>query len=323
MPDAISILREHGATVDAGLRAVRSGYADAPPTLLDAIDYSLLAGGKRLRPALVLECFNACGGDSTNNRLAVAAATAMELIHTFSLVHDDLPAMDDDDLRRGRPTNHKVFGQAMAILAGDAMTTIAFELIAATATAPDAAQDAGPSAALALVAELARAAGPAGMIGGQVLDIAGENQTLSLARLQTIHRMKTGALLTASCRMGAIAAGHAVASMAVRQLSAYGAHLGLAFQIVDDLLDVTSTPEQLGKATNKDAKRGKNTYPRPARTPIQPPISHRRTRRGHQRDSTLRPPRRRAPITGAICGRTIDLSVQQMKKAERRMKNKE
>jgi geranylgeranyl diphosphate synthase type II len=256
VPDARSILREHGAAVDAGLRALRGRYAaaagaDAAPTrLLDAIDYSLLAGGKRLRPALVLETFRACGGDTASDRSAVAAAVAMELIHTFSLVHDDLPAMDDDDLRRGRPTNHKVFGEAMAVLAGDAMTVMAFEVLAG---------DADPAAAAALVFELARAAGPAGMIGGQVLDIDGENQSLSLDQLQQIHRLKTGALLTASCRMGAVAAPGGRDRLAA--VTAFGRHLGLAFQIVDDVLDVTSTPEHLGKATGKDAGKGKNTYP--------------------------------------------------------------
>jgi len=177
----------------------------------------------------------------------------MELIHTFSLVHDDLPAMDDDDLRRGRPTNHKVFGEAMAILAGDAMVTVAFQVLAT---------DAEPSVASKLIVELASASGPAGMIGGQVLDIDGENQSLSLSELQRVHRMKTGALLTASCRMGAIAAlGTRESGEVVAAVTDFGRHLGLAFQIVDDVLDVTSTPEQLGKATNKDAGKGKNTYP--------------------------------------------------------------
>jgi geranylgeranyl diphosphate synthase type II len=199
----------------------------------------------------VLESFAACAGGAAPSKSALSAAAAMELIHTFSLVHDDLPAMDDDDLRRGKPTNHKVFGEAMAILAGDAMMTMAFEMLAA---------DAEPSIAPALVRELAHAAGPAGMIGGQVLDLAGENQALALDQLQQIHRLKTGALLTTSCRMGAIAAGGADAA-ALNAMTRFGEHLGLAFQIVDDILDVTSTPQQLGKATNKDASRGKNTYP--------------------------------------------------------------
>jgi geranylgeranyl diphosphate synthase type II len=174
----------------------------------------------------------------------------MELIHTFSLVHDDLPAMDDDDLRRGRPTNHKVFGEAMAILAGDAMVTMAFEVIAS---------DAQHATAAPLIRELAHASGPCGMIGGQVLDMDGENRSLSLHELQRIHRMKTGALLTCSCRLGAIAAGASASQLSA--VTEFGRHLGLAFQIMDDVLDVTSTPEQMGKATNKDAGKGKNTYP--------------------------------------------------------------
>ena len=245
---AIAMLARHGQRVEAYLEQMIGRCADAPPRLLDAIRYSLMAGGKRLRPALVLETWSACGGN--DERSALAAAGAIGLIHTFSLVHDDLPAMDDDDLRRGRPTNHKVFGEAMAILAGDAMTTMAFELIAA---------DASPNVALRLVCELASASGPAGMIGGQVLDMEGENQALALAQLQRMHSKKTGALLTCACRMGAIATSADESALAA--MTGFGQHMGLAFQIVDDLLDVTSTPEQLGKATNKDAGKGKNTYP--------------------------------------------------------------
>ena len=248
-PVALELLRRHGERLHAYFEAIRGRHTAAPPRLAEAIGYSLTAGGKRLRPALVLECCHACAG-SADNASALAAAAAMEFVHTFSLVHDDLPAMDDDDLRRGRPTNHKVFGEAMAILAGDAMVTLAFELLAT---------DAAPAVVPALVRELAHASGPEGMIGGQVLDIDGEDQSLTLAQLQQVHRMKTGALLTASCRMGAIAAGAPEGHLAA--VTAYGQHLGLAFQIVDDVLDVTSTPEQMGKATNKDAAKGKNTYP--------------------------------------------------------------
>ena len=244
--DPLSLLRRHAETTEQYLRRVL-GRAGGPPKLTEAIEYSLFAGGKRLRPALVLECAAACGGI---NGSAVAAAGAVELIHTFSLVHDDLPAMDDDDLRRGRPTNHKVFGEAMAILAGDAMVALAFEALAA---------DADAGLVPALVAELARATGPVGMIGGQVLDMQGEHQALDLAQLRALHAAKTGALITASCRMGAIAAGGGAEP--VEAVTRYGRALGLAFQIVDDILDVTSTPEQLGKATKKDAARGKNTYP--------------------------------------------------------------
>jgi geranylgeranyl diphosphate synthase type II len=251
-PDALGLLGQHGEALNAYFRQVLGRYEQAPVRLMEAVQYSLMAGGKRLRPALVLETFAACAGPEGASRRssALAAAGAMELIHTFSLVHDDLPAMDDDDLRRGRPTNHKVFGEAMAVLAGDAMTVMAFELLAA---------DAEATVAGALVRELAHASGPEGMIGGQVLDIDGENQALSLGQLQHLHRMKTGALLRASCRMGAITAGSSPERLAA--VTAYGEHLGLAFQIVDDLLDVTSTPEQMGKATGKDAAKGKNTYP--------------------------------------------------------------
>jgi geranylgeranyl diphosphate synthase type II len=247
---ATDLLKADADAVTAHLRQVLSRQAVAPRRLVEAIEYSLLAGGKRLRPTLVLETFRACGGNEAGRATALSAAAAIELIHTFSLVHDDLPAMDDDDLRRGRPTNHKVFGDAMAILAGDAMVTLAFQVLAS---------DAGAGASAALVRELASAAGPEGMIGGQVLDMDGERRGLSLDELRRVHRMKTGALLTAACRMGAVAAGATQSQVA--SVSEYGKQLGIAFQIVDDVLDVTSTPEQLGKATNKDAGRGKNTYP--------------------------------------------------------------
>jgi geranylgeranyl diphosphate synthase, type II len=253
--DAIDILRRHGSATDAYLRDALAGFAAGAPTrLIEAIEYSLFAGGKRLRPALVLETFAAVSAPQphipTPSRSALAAAGAIELIHTFSLVHDDLPAMDDDDLRRGRATNHKVFGEAMAILAGDAMMTLAFELIAG---------DADPAVAARLVAELSRAAGVRGMIGGQVQDMAAEKTPLSLDELKNVHGMKTGALIVAACRTGAIAAGATDEQLAA--VTAYASHLGLGFQIVDDILDQTGTPQQLGKATQKDASRGKNTYP--------------------------------------------------------------
>ena len=257
--NAPDLLARHGQAVANYLRSVLTRYPSSPSRLIEAVEYSLMAGGKRLRPALVLECAAAC--DPTTPRLhhtttsALAAAGAVELIHTFSLVHDDLPAMDDDDLRRGRPTSHKVFGEAMAILAGDAMVAMAFEVLAA---------DADPAVAPALVAELAGATGPAGMIGGQVLDMQAHDPqraggTPTVDQLQALQRMKTGALLVASCRLGALAVG--ANPQAVNAVTLYGRHLGLAFQIVDDILDVTSTPEQLGKATKKDAAKGKTTYP--------------------------------------------------------------
>ena len=247
---ALQLLQQHGQAVSAYFEKILARQKEAPPRLREAIEYSLTAGGKRLRPTLVLETYAACSGERVANASALAAAAAIELVHTFSLVHDDLPAMDDDDLRRGKPTSHKVFGEAMAILAGDAMVSMAFELIAT---------DADPKLAGPLIAELALATGPQGMIGGQVLDIDGENQSLSLDQLQHLHRMKTGALLTAACRLGAICAG--ASDPCLEKVTQFGRHLGLAFQIVDDILDVTSTPEQLGKATGKDQAKGKNTNP--------------------------------------------------------------
>jgi len=251
--DAAVLLERSAQCVTDFFSHLNDRFPTAPPNLLEAIQYSLMAGGKRLRPALVLESARACQDHpqaAEPSPTVIAAAAAMELIHTFSLVHDDLPAMDDDDLRRGRPTNHKVYGEAMAILAGDAMTTIAFEILAA---------DAEPALVPALVGELARASGPSGMIGGQVIDMDELQPPRNLAELQRLHRMKTGALLTASCRMGAIAA--AADSLQLQALDAFGRHLGLAFQIVDDILDQTSTPQELGKATKKDAAKGKVTYP--------------------------------------------------------------
>jgi geranylgeranyl diphosphate synthase, type II len=221
-----------------------------PPRLRESIRYSLFAGGKRLRPMLVLEWHQLASNQAQPDDTALAAAVAIECIHTFSLVHDDLPAMDDDDLRRGKPTNHVVFGEAMAILAGDALTTLAFDLIARVAA---------PDVAGRLVIELAHASGPNGMIGGQVIDIESESKQLSLDSLQQLHAMKTGALITAACRMGAIASFSD--SSLLDAATTYGKHLGLAFQIVDDVLDATSDDATLGKTAGKDAAQGKNTYP--------------------------------------------------------------
>jgi geranylgeranyl diphosphate synthase type II len=246
--DVLTNLKRHGQTVETYMRDALKRQTQAPALLIEAMDYSLMAGGKRLRPTLVLESAIACGG--TANRSALSAAGAIELIHTFSLVHDDLPAMDNDDLRRGRPTNHKVYGDAMAILAGDAMVSLAFELIAI---------DADPAVAAKLIAELAHSTGPQGMIGGQVLDMDGEQKSLSLEQLQQLHRMKTGALLRSACRLGALSTNASEAQLSA--LTDFGRYLGLAFQIVDDVLDVTASPEQMGKATGKDAAKGKNTYP--------------------------------------------------------------
>ena len=222
----------------------------APESIHRAMRYSLFAGGKRVRPILAVAAAQTIS-DRTNG--VENAACALELIHTYSLIHDDLPALDNDDLRRGRPTCHKVFGEAMAILAGDALLTLAFE---ALSRLPGVAAE----RRILLVGELSRAAGTVGgMIAGQVHDIEGERQTPSALLLESIHRAKTGALLRASVRMGAIYAGANAADLAA--LSSYGEHAGLAFQIVDDLLDVEESSEALGKTAGKDEAQQKITFP--------------------------------------------------------------
>jgi len=223
----------------------------APPqTIHRAMRYSVFAGGKRIRPILCMEAARAVS-DSVEGVENVACA--LELIHTYSLIHDDLPALDNDDLRRGRPTCHKVFGEAMAILAGDALLTLAFEVLAKA----DGVDDAGRAR---MVAELASASGTVGgMIGGQVNDLEGEGKAPDAALLESIHRAKTGALLRASLRLGAIFAG--AAPEQYDALSRFGEHAGLAFQIVDDLLDVEQSSEALGKTAGKDAAQQKITFP--------------------------------------------------------------
>ncbi len=235
------------ARVDAYLRQYLE-TAQLPANLIAAIGYSLLAPGKRLRPALVIRSCEAVGGHAEQ---AMAPAGAIELIHTFSLVHDDLPAMDDDDLRRGRPTLHKHTNEAMAILAGDAMMSIAFEMIAG--------QPGTPQLALGLVRELA--SGTSAMIAGQVYDTlpAFAPSVDPGTRLRTIHNNKTGALIRSSVRMGAMCGGATPQQLA--DLTRYADAIGLMFQIVDDLLDVTQTTEQLGKTAGKDVEQDKLTYP--------------------------------------------------------------
>lgn len=231
--------------------ALESAIADGPdtvPELRAAMRYSLLAGGKRLRPLLVLASARAAGGDEGD---ALPAALAVEMIHTYSLIHDDLPAMDDDELRRGRATNHVVFGEAMAILAGDALHTLAFETVAHAALPADRVR--------AMVATLARAAGPEGMCGGQVLDLLQEGRPADERRVERIHELKTGALLAASFRLGAEAVG--AAAEIVARLESCGRHTGLAFQIQDDILDETASTEALGKTAGKDKAANKATWP--------------------------------------------------------------
>jgi geranylgeranyl diphosphate synthase type II len=236
--------------VDAELDHLVPSEAAPPATLHRAMRYSLFAGGKRLRPIL---CMEAARAVSTAAAGVETAACALEMIHTYSLIHDDLPALDNDDLRRGKPTCHKVFGDALAILAGDALLTLAFQVLSGLESVV-----AGRKAEMVL--ELATSAGtPAGMAAGQVADLEGEGKTPNPALLESIHRAKTGALLRASLRIGAIYAGANCEQYDA--LSSFGEHIGLAFQIVDDLLDVEESSESLGKTAGKDAAQHKITFP--------------------------------------------------------------
>jgi geranylgeranyl diphosphate synthase type II len=222
-----------------------------PERLHQAVRYSLLAGGKRLRPVLVLAAGEALGAKTEDLK---AAACAIEMIHTYSLIHDDLPAMDNDDLRRGRPTCHRAFGEAVAILAGDALLTLAFRVLALESPAQN------PERQVRVINEFAAAAGSVGgMIGGQMADIENEGRQVDSQTLEYIHRSKTGALITASVAVGGIMAG--AGDEMIGRLRAYGGRIGLAFQIADDILDVTSTSEQLGKTPGKDQAASKATYP--------------------------------------------------------------
>lgn len=236
--------------VDAALERWVPETSQNPSTIHEAMRYSLFAGGKRVRPLLAIAAAEAVGDENDG---VEHAACSLEMIHTYSLIHDDLPALDNDDLRRGRPTCHKVFGDAMAILAGDALLTLAFETLSKL-------RGVDAERRVLLIAELATASGTVGgMIGGQVNDIQGEGQLPTAELLDSIHRAKTGALLRASVRMGAIYAGAGEAKLAA--LTAFGEHVGLAFQIVDDVLDVEESSETLGKTAGKDAQQQKITFP--------------------------------------------------------------
>ncbi len=221
---------------------------------IQAMRYSLTAGGKRVRPILCLAAAQAVAGDQVEEQDLLPIACALECIHTYSLIHDDLPAMDNDDLRRGKATSHVLHGEAGAILAGDGLLTWAFDLLSNPAHGK-----LGADKRLHITHIIARAAGSYGMVGGQALDIANENKTFPFQTLQTIHSSKTGALITASVLAGAVGAGADQKQMAA--LEQYGKQIGLAFQIVDDLLNATATTEQLGKAAGSDAELGKATYP--------------------------------------------------------------
>jgi geranylgeranyl diphosphate synthase, type II len=235
--------------VDQALDRMLPQESENPATIHRAMRYSVFAGGKRVRPLLAIAAADVIAPDAPGIE---TAACSLELIHTYSLIHDDLPALDNDDLRRGRPTCHKVFGDAMAILAGDALLTLAFEVLSKL--------DAPAERRVDLVRELSTASGTVGgMIGGQVNDIEGEQQTPTAALLESIHRAKTGALLRASVRMGALYAGADAGQLDA--LTKFGEHIGLAFQIVDDVLDVEQSSEALGKTAGKDAKQQKITFP--------------------------------------------------------------
>jgi len=244
-------LHTHRQKVNAALEGLFDRHARTS-VLVKAMCHSLLDGGKRLRPILCIGASQAVGGSED---AVLTAACALELIHTYSLIHDDLPAMDNDDLRRGKPTCHVAFNEATAILAGDALLTLAFEILAARAL-----DDSGRTSCwVAAIATIARAAGYRGMVEGQVRDIGAQSRSLSEDELEALHRLKTGALIEASVNVGAVLAGADQTQVAA--LARYARHIGLAFQVADDVLDVEGDPAVMGKAAGSDARLQKNTYP--------------------------------------------------------------
>ena len=242
-------MEEIAAKVTSQLSELLQPRTPETESIYKAMRYSTLAGGKRFRPALVILTARMLGAD---DQAAMPAACAIEMVHTYSLIHDDLPAMDDDDLRRGRPTNHKVFGEAMAILAGDALLTEAFAVLTSGQGSLE------PEQQLRLVRELATAAGAGGMASGQVADLDAEHNAESTVEVETIHRLKTSRMIEAAVAMGGIVGGASKAEQG--KLRTYGRHVGLAFQIADDILDSRSTTEEMGKTAGKDVAQGKRTY---------------------------------------------------------------
>ncbi len=227
-----------------------------PSTLHSAMRYSLEAGGKRVRPILAIAAAEAVAGNGAEAIPGlIAAASSLEFIHTYSLIHDDLPAMDNDDFRRGKPTNHKVFGEAAAILAGDALLTFAFELL----SSPEHMEGMDPARRIRIIRELAYASGSMGMVGGQAVDMESEGREIDFVTLEYIHTRKTGALIRASVRMGALSAG--ANDEQLKAITRYGEEAGLSFQIADDILDITGTKEEIGKDVGSDVEKGKKTYP--------------------------------------------------------------
>jgi geranylgeranyl diphosphate synthase type II len=249
MSDLKTYLAQRCQTIDAALDQCIPSAETRPVSLHKAMRHSVFAGGKRLRPILTLATAEACGGSLEN---AMPSACAVECLHTYSLIHDDLPCMDDDDMRRGVPTCHIVFGEAIALLAGDALQALAFELTAKTpATSRHTAAN--------MVSELARTAGSLHLVGGQVADLEGEQKKLPLDDLRFVHEGKTAALLTTSIKLGAMSADATAEQL--QALHDFGMATGLAFQIIDDILDVTQTSEKLGKSAGKDVASEKSTYP--------------------------------------------------------------
>jgi geranylgeranyl diphosphate synthase type II len=249
--DLPQIMAERRKQVDAALELWLPQQGDRPPKVHEAMRYSVFAGGKRLRPLLVLLACEAVGGNPGD---ALPAAAALEMIHTYSLIHDDLPAMDDDDYRRGRPTCHKVYGEAIAILAGDGLLTQAFRVLAD----PDSTR-VPAERRLQIITEIADAAGSCGMVGGQAMDILAEGREIDQPTLLYLHTHKTGALILASIRVGGLAGGADGGSL--RSLTRYGERVGLAFQIVDDILDIEGAIEEMGKTAGSDLRRKKATFP--------------------------------------------------------------
>ncbi len=242
-------LKHQARAVDREMSRLLPKSGEKPSTLHRAMRYSLFAGGKRMRPVLCLAAAEACGGEIS---AALPSACAIELVHTYSLIHDDLPCMDDDDLRRGKPTSHKKFGEGVAVLAGDALLTAAFGILAET-------KPTSRYPAASFVKELAEAAGSRFLIAGQVADLEAEGKKITRQQLRFIHAGKTSAMISVSLRLGAMSANARPAE--VLALGEFGSSLGLAFQVIDDILDVTQSSEKLGKSAGKDEKAGKSTYP--------------------------------------------------------------
>ena len=243
-------LMGNASATETAMKEIFSARDEDIAVLLDAEAYSLFAGGKRVRPFLVNEICRMLGGEVS---ASMAYACALEMIHTYSLIHDDLPCMDDDDMRRGKPTNHKVFGYANALLAGDALLTHAFGVAAENPNAT-------PAQNAAAVSVLSRSAGEFGMIGGQIMDLDGETKRLDLEHLLKLHSMKTGALMVCAAKLGAIAAGFSTDSPEALAVAEYAAKIGLAFQVIDDVLDVVGDEAELGKSLRSDAERNKTTF---------------------------------------------------------------